>query len=201
MNAVKARRLEYVEATRTALLEAATELFLARGYAATSLDEVAARARLTKGALYHHFASKQALFEAVLGRIRQRVLAQVEAAGAGVTDPWARLARCVEALLDASLDPQWHRLGLQEAPAALGWERCRQLEAPFFAALQAMLEELDHHADGKLPLAPTPLLTRVLFRALAEVAFAIGEAPDPAAARAEAGRVVTQLLALVKPPA
>ena len=60
------RRTGYSSSTKRALLENATQLFAAHGYAGTSLDEVVAAARVTKGALYHHFPSKQALLAAAL---------------------------------------------------------------------------------------------------------------------------------------
>src|SRR2546429_4647260 len=66
MEDTRTRREEYSEATKRALLDAATSLFATRGFRETSLDEVAERCRVTKGAVYHHFSSKQALFEAVL---------------------------------------------------------------------------------------------------------------------------------------
>jgi AcrR family transcriptional regulator len=66
MTEVKSRREMYSEATRAALLDEATALFAERGYAGTSLEDVASASQVTRGAVYHHFASKQALFEAVL---------------------------------------------------------------------------------------------------------------------------------------
>ncbi|TLS41558.1 TetR/AcrR family transcriptional regulator [Streptomyces montanus] len=189
---VKGRRQEYVEATRAALLESATELFTEKGFAQTSLDEVAAAARLTKGALYHHFANKQALFEQVLQTVNDRIAETVIGAGAGEDGPWARLTRGLDAFLDACLDREYQRICLQQAPAVLGWERCRELEARMMGLLDAMLHELAE--SGQSRLQPSPLLTRVLFRMLSEAAMVIGEATDPAAARAEVGALVGELL-------
>ena len=58
-------KAEQADATRTALLAAARELFTDRGYAATSTTEIVARAGVTRGALYHHFPAKHDLFRAV----------------------------------------------------------------------------------------------------------------------------------------
>src|ERR1700746_3335493 len=66
MPEVKSRRELHSEATRAALLDEATVLFAERGYAGPSLEDVASASQVTRGAVYHHFASKQALFEAVL---------------------------------------------------------------------------------------------------------------------------------------
>ena len=59
------RRAQYSASTKRALVDVAEALFAEQGYAGTSLDTVVAGAEVTKGALYHHFSGKQALFEAV----------------------------------------------------------------------------------------------------------------------------------------
>ena len=63
------RRQQYSASTKRALVDVAEELFTEHGYATTSLDAIVAGARVTKGALYHHFSGKQALFEAVFERV------------------------------------------------------------------------------------------------------------------------------------
>ena len=83
---VKSRRAEYADATKEALLEAAEVSFAERGFAATSLDDVAAAARVTKGALYHHFENKQHLFEAVFLRLEDTVVANTAAAASSKRD-------------------------------------------------------------------------------------------------------------------
>jgi len=60
------RKEENAAATRAALVDGARRLFAARGYADVAIDEIVAGARVTKGALYHHFDDKQALFRAVV---------------------------------------------------------------------------------------------------------------------------------------
>ena len=80
MPQLKSRRELYSEATRAALLGEATRLFATRGYAGTSLEDVAAASRVTRGAVYHHFDGKQALFEAVLDAQEARAIAEITAA-------------------------------------------------------------------------------------------------------------------------
>src|SRR5512135_2959092 len=101
---VSSRRQEHTEETRRALLGAARTLFGPHGYAATSLDDVAQAARVTKGALYHHHEGKRRLFEAVVEELEAEVVARV-AAAAGGTTAWDRTLRGLEASLDACLDP------------------------------------------------------------------------------------------------
>src|SRR4051794_27040658 len=85
---LKSRREEYSAATRKALLDSATALFAARGYARTSLDDIAAGARVTKGALYGHFESKQALFRAVLHELEATTTREVRRAVDAAATPW-----------------------------------------------------------------------------------------------------------------
>jgi AcrR family transcriptional regulator len=109
MTEVKSRREMYSAATRAALLEEATALFAERGYSGTSLEDVASASQVTRGAVYHHFASKQALFEAVLELQEARVTAEVLAA-AQSPDPWEAAMRALGAYLDHCCDPAYGRL-------------------------------------------------------------------------------------------
>jgi AcrR family transcriptional regulator len=121
----------YSEATRTALLEEATVLFAGRGYARTSLEDVASASRVTRGAVYHHFASKQALFEAVLDAQEERATAAVEEAAATVADPWEAAMLALDAFLRQCCDPVYGRLVWLEGPTALGWHRWRECEQKY----------------------------------------------------------------------
>jgi AcrR family transcriptional regulator len=134
MPEVKTRRELYSEATRAALLEEATALFAERGYAGTSLEDVASASQVTRGAVYHHFASKQALFEAVLELQEARVTAEVLAA-ATAPDPWDAAMLALDAYLSHCCDPVYGRLVWLEGPAALGWHRWRECEKNYAYAL------------------------------------------------------------------
>jgi AcrR family transcriptional regulator len=114
--------------TRTALVTAARELFAEKGFAATSRDEIAARAGVTRGALYHHFDSKTALAAAVVAELEDELVARVVSAaldGMGVRD---QLHRGCRAYMDACADPTVARI-LVDAPAVLGVAACRALDA------------------------------------------------------------------------
>ena len=127
MPEVKTRRELYSEATRAALLEEATTLFAERGYAGTSLEDVASASRVTRGAVYHHFASKKALFEAVLDRQEARVTAEVAAAASGA-DPRDAAMLALDTYLTHCCDPVYGRLVWLEGPAVLGWQHWREAE-------------------------------------------------------------------------
>jgi AcrR family transcriptional regulator len=131
MQPVRSRRELYSEATRAALLEEATALFAARGYAGTSLEDVATASQVTRGAVYHHFASKQALFEAVLDAQEENATAQTMAAVEGVSDPWEAAMLGLDAFLSHCCDPVYGRLVWLEGPTALGWHRWRECEKKY----------------------------------------------------------------------
>ena len=126
---VKSRRAEYAEATRAALLAAAAEAFAENGFTATSMAEVATAARVTRGAVYHHFPDKQALFEAVLHQYNEAAQEQVYAAITGhAGGPWEIALAALSAALDVSVDPVAARLIYVEGPVGLGWRRWRESE-------------------------------------------------------------------------
>src|SRR3712207_8246971 len=118
--AVAPTQAQRTEATTTALVDAARELFAQDGFAATSLDAVVARAGVTKGALYHHFASKRELFRAVYDREQQRAAEVVAAAAARKRDPWDAFEAGAGAVLDHTLAPGGERVTLIDGPGALG---------------------------------------------------------------------------------
>jgi AcrR family transcriptional regulator len=110
------------DATREALLAAARTLFAEKGYAATGTPEIVAAAKVTRGALYHHFADKADLFRAVVDREHGRVASEVEAAADDGLAPLDALAAGGDAFLDGMADPGRRRILLIDAPAVLGPE-------------------------------------------------------------------------------
>src|ERR1035437_6229676 len=110
-------RSQNAEATRRAVLAAARSLFGKKGYAQTSVDEIADAARVTKGAVYHHFAGKEALFRAVLAEVE--VEADPRAAGAGDPEgpPIDQIVARVNAYMDAGLAEEERRSAPIAAPA------------------------------------------------------------------------------------
>ncbi len=179
------RRMEYKELTRAALLEAATELFAQRGFAASSIDDVAASARVSKGAVYYHFADKAELFEAVFRERQQQLIVKVTDAAGRHRDPWKQLDVALGAYLEGTVADATQRALLQQAPAALGAERCRQVDEQL--ALPVLLAALNGlQQTGELVQPPTEMLARVLFSALCEAAMTAGTDPNPRRAQREA---------------
>jgi AcrR family transcriptional regulator len=190
----RSRREEYTEATRRALLDSAGAAFVERGYAEASLDDIARGARLTKGALYHHFASKQDLFRAVFEEVEAEMIRDVRRAGEHEPDQWRRLLAGIGAFLDACTTPRFRRIALEEGPAALGWDRWREIDERYSLVLvRTPLARLMR--AGVLREQPVDLLARVVLAALTEAGMAVAAAADREAARREAEDLVTALLA------
>jgi AcrR family transcriptional regulator len=184
-------------ATTTALVDAARELFADDGYGATSLDAVALKAGVTKGALYHHFEGKRQLFEAVFEREVDRLATELAAAYARESDPWNALEAGCRAFLEACLEPRLQRIVLLDAFAALGWDGVRQREAGLLEALELGIERAID--AGRIDPRPAAPLASFVFGALCEVAMVVARAERPARAQREAvaelGRVMDSLSA------
>src|SRR2546422_2953108 len=121
-------KAEQSEATRAALVAAGRSLFAARGYAAVATEEIVRAAGVTRGALYHHFAGKVELFEAVYEDVERRLVEQIAASAlSSASDPLAALHAGAQAFLDACEDPAVQRIALLDAPSVLGWERWREV--------------------------------------------------------------------------
>jgi AcrR family transcriptional regulator len=176
MQPVKSRREMYSEATRAALLAQATRLFAAHGYTATSLEDVASASRVSRGAVYHHFASKQALFEAVLDAQEERAVATVVAA-VTAEDPWEAATLALDAFLDLSCDPVYGRLVWVEAPRVLGWNRWREWEEKYaYGLVEQFTRSLI--TAGYLEDRATDSLVRFSFWMLGGAGLTLAEAAE-----------------------
>src|SRR3978361_1059325 len=116
------RRQQYSASTKRGLVEVAEELFTEHGYANTSLDAIVAGARVTKGALYHHFSGKQALFEAVFERVEGDSSRTIQKALKGKRDPWEKARAGLRAFMAVVQEPTYRRIVIQEGPSVLGYE-------------------------------------------------------------------------------
>ena len=196
--AVSSRRAEHVADTRAALLHAARELFAGKGYAGTGTEEIVARARVTRGALYHHFGDKPGLFaavmEAVAGDLAHRLIAQQLASPAGPADgAWDQLRDGIQAFLDACTGSDFQRIVLIDGPAVLGHGAWSDLvEQHGLGLLRTWLQRaIDDHQIDPLPIDP---LARLLAALIGEASLYIARAGDPARARREAGATIDRIL-------
>ena len=117
-------KAEQGEATRAKLVRVSRQLFAARGYAKTSIQDITRRAKVTRGALYHHFRDKRDLFRAVYEQTEQEIVESIGARMAGGSDPMALLAEGVRAFLDACSDPVMMRIALPLLLHGLPYSGC-----------------------------------------------------------------------------
>lgn len=195
MPPVKSRREQYSDATRAALLDTAAQMFAVGGFVRTSLDDIATATQVTRGAVYHHFENKQALFEAVLESLEARTAQLVVDAAAQIPDPWEAAMAGLETFLDQCCEPTYGRLCWHEGPVALGWSRWKECEEKYAYGLTEnflrMLMDTGHVERGPLE---TP--TRLVFGLLGAAGLAIADAADEDKGRVrdECGALMRMLL-------
>jgi AcrR family transcriptional regulator len=178
MQTARSRREEYAEATYEALLDSAAACFFESGYSATSLDHVAQRARVTKGAIYHHFPSKQDLFIAVLDRQQVRNAGRVALAGAGATDVWSGIVAAFDTFLETLSCPIYQRICWVEGPSALGFEDWWEIGERY--EIDVIRGQLDRAAAaGVLRVTDLDMLAHVLFGAITAGVLAMARSEDP----------------------
>jgi AcrR family transcriptional regulator len=187
------RRAAQGRATREQLIEVATGLFAERGYEETSIEAVLAAAGVSRGALYHHFAGKDALFEAVLEAVENGVTARLTAEIAGAPDAVSAVESAALAWIEMAGDPVIQRIILSDAPSVLGLERWRAMNEEYsLGATRLLLQAVAD--EGRLSpdlVAPFALM---LLGALDEIAMAIARADDREAALATGRHAVRELL-------
>jgi AcrR family transcriptional regulator len=168
-------RAERARDTQDALLRLAQVAFAEQGYQALSLDDLAARAGLTRGALHHHFTNKAGLFAAVLRRIDAEIGAEIDAAWDEAADPMVALRTCFHRYLDAAQRPDRQRILFQDALAVMGMEAADILMNSGLAGTIDCLTGLG--AAGRLRL-PDPEATAHMLNATSlQLAFWASEDP------------------------
>jgi AcrR family transcriptional regulator len=169
---------ERTRSTRSALTTAARGLFAERGYAAVSTDEIVRAAGVTRGALYHHYADKQALFRDVFEQLEGEITAEIDTVFAAETDHLTAMAAGVDRFLDICQRPEVLRIGLTDAPAVLGWAAWREIEARH--GLGIITEMLSAAVADGLIAAPAsvPALSQLVLSAVIESALMIANGAE-----------------------
>lgn len=183
-------------ATREALVAAARRLFAAHGFADVPADEIVAAAGVTRGALYHQFADKTALFDAVLEAVEADIARRLaeEVAVAGISDPVEALRHAVRTWLDICVEPEIHRIALVDGPSVLGWAHWREVcQRHVFGLVQAVVAQ--GIELGRIRAQPARPLAHVLMGAGDEAALYVVEAADRGQARAEMIEALDQFIA------
>jgi AcrR family transcriptional regulator len=183
-------------ATRAALVAAARGLFAQRGFGGVGTETIVQAAGVTRGALYHQFADKTELFEAVYEAIEEDLSRRLgeRIAAAGATDPIEAMMLGADAWLDACGEQEVQQIVLLDGPAVLGWERWREIGLRYGLGLVEAL--LTHAIEvGRISPQPVSALAHVLVGALDEAALYIARADDQASASEQIRPVIARLVA------
>ena len=181
------------EATRGQLVAIATRMFAERGYEDTSIEAVLREAGVSRGSLYHHFASKEALFEAVAEEVETSVGAQTVAAASGSAGPVEALRAGFLAWIRLAGDPVVRRILLIDGPSVLGWERWRAMEEHHALGLiRAVLQLIAD--EGKLRPESVATLANILLASVNEVALLVARSDDREAAMQAGADAIDELL-------
>lgn len=187
------RRAERGEATRNHLLETATRLFTERGYDHTPIELVISEAGVSRGALYHHFPSKVALFDAALDAVQARVAVAVRDAARSAVTPLGALRAGCAAWLDLARDPVVRRIVILDAPGVVGWQRWREVDLRHsLGAVRVSLRRLA--GEGRLPAQLVDVHAHVVLAAMTELALLIAQSDDVERESARADAALSRLL-------
>jgi AcrR family transcriptional regulator len=190
---------ERLATTRAALLKAARTVFAEQGYEVASTEEIVRQAKVTRGALYHHFEDKRALFDAVASEVARDIATSIDKV-TPMDEPLQALIVGTGAFLDACLDPAVRRIYLIDAPAVLGWHRWREIDAPHGvrSLREGVTAMLAQRSDDALAIEPTTFLLAGAFN---EAALWVAEAKDEKAARRAMDRALAALIERLFVPA
>lgn len=188
-----ARQSERRAETRSRIVRAAREAFLTGGFEEASLDSILAAAALSKGALYHHFSSKEAVFAAVYEDVTRETIARARPRSVR-DDPVAALVAAAVAWLNAVEAPEPRAILLEQGPRVLGFARARAIEDPIaLASMEALVK-----AAAQSTAVDISLAARLINATLTELALlrhaSNGRSPSAKAMKWAVGRVVHGLL-------
>jgi AcrR family transcriptional regulator len=181
------------EATRAQLVAIATRLFADHGYEGTSIEAVLKEAGVSRGSLYHHFAGKEALYEAVVEDVETKVGMQTLAAAGDATGPVDALRKGFIEWIRLASDPVVQRILLIDAPSVLGWQEWRAMEERHALGLiRAVLQEVANQGNMRPELVGT--LAHVLLASVNEVALLVARSDDQEAAMKDGADAIDELL-------
>ncbi|MFC4402414.1 TetR/AcrR family transcriptional regulator [Gracilibacillus xinjiangensis] len=187
------RSKEETNETISQLKKIARKHFAEHGYSATVLDEIVKEARLTRGAVYHHFGSKKGLFLAVLESVQSEVAEKVEAESGKSKDVWDQLILGCRAFVTTAVEPKNKRIMLIDGPSVLGWETWRSMDEQ--GSMQLLYEQLQlMQQQGYFESVSIDALTHILSGALNEATLWIAHRPNVAESVEETMKIISLLL-------
>ena len=188
-----AKQAERRAATTEAILRAGRRLFGERGFAATTMDDIAEAADVAKGAVYHHFKTKEAVFESVFEQVSGDLVQDIDRAVRSEKDVLAAIVAGTQHYFAACAKGPTGRIILRDGPAVLGWERWREIDARHFGGKfpRALTMAMDAGLIARQPVEP---LARVLLGAVTEAAVACAGRSDVLKAGSEYSRAFKSLV-------
>ena len=188
-----AKQAERRAATTEAILNSGRRLFGERGFAATTIDDIAEAAGVAKGAVYHHFATKEALFEAVFDQVSRDLVSEIGRVVRTEKDVLAAMVAGTQHYFSACAKDATCQIILRDGPAVLGWERWREIDAQHFGGKipRALTAAMDAGLLARQPVEP---LARLLLGAMMEAAVACAGRSDVAKAGGEYSRAFKSLI-------
>lgn len=182
-------------ATQQALIAAARRLWGERGYADVGTPEIAEAAGVTRGAMYHQYSDKAALFRAVVEAMDQEIIGRVQAsvAAAAPKTPADTMHAMADGWLEIAAEPEVRQLMLRDAASVIGWFEYRAMSQRNSLAIAEQLLNAAIEA-GQLRPQPVRPLAMVLLGAMEEAAMYLAEAADSKQAGKEARAVVHDLI-------
>jgi AcrR family transcriptional regulator len=185
---------ERTEATRSRLVATARRLFAENGFAGASTEEILSEASVSRGALYHHFPSKAALFQAAFEEVEADLTVQVTEAAAATTDPKRKLERGFDAFLDQCRSAEVQRIVMLDGPTVLGWDTWHALDERYgFGAIKSVLA-LAAQA-GTVPAASVEPMAHLLLGAVLQAGMVVARANDPVSAKRAMTRTFGRIVA------
>lgn len=188
-----AKQAERRAATTEAILTAARRLFGMQGFAATTMDEIAEGAGIAKGAVYHHFKTKEAVFEAVFDLVSRDLVVEIDSAARAEKDVLAAMVAGTQHYFAATAKGPTGQTILRDGPAVLGWERWREIDARHFGGKMPRALSVAMEA-GLIARQPVEPLARLLLGAVTEAAVACAGRADVARAGSEYARAFRSLV-------
>jgi AcrR family transcriptional regulator len=188
-----AKQAERRAATTEAILKAGRRLFGDHGFAATTIDDIAETAQVAKGAVYHHFATKEVVFAAVFDAVSRDLVAEIDRAVRTEKDVLAAMVAGTQHYFAACAKGPACQIILRDGPAVLGWERWREIDAKHFGGKfpRALAVAMDAGLIARQPIEP---LARLLLGAVTEAAVACAGRPDILKAGGEYSRAFKSLI-------
>jgi AcrR family transcriptional regulator len=184
---------ERAASTRAKIVAVARRLFTAHGFAGTSTEAVLEESKVSRGALYHHFENKEALFAAVLEEVEVDITTATARARAHASDPVEALLRGFGTFLDLACEPEVRQIVLTDAHSVLGWQKWREIEDRYGLGRLKQAMKLVA-ATGRIHEDEVDVFAHILLASLIEVAFLVARSPDPRKAARTGRKAIKQLL-------